>query len=118
MFPYWRELAHPPPVRSHPLSFLQYAAYGFSEQRRLDSNASGGQYRVQLKRVDRPITIVTAVGPDGVCTATPYSTIQGVKGARLGHIFVKISGFASADYVDVHGSNPKTGEPLVERLAR
>jgi hypothetical protein len=116
VFPYWRELEHPPPVRSHPLTFMQYNAYGFSEQKRIEGGPSQGKYRVQLKHVNRPITIVTEIGPDTHCKATPYTVIQGVKDARLDRIFVKVAGFASADYVDVHGFHPQTGAPLVERL--
>jgi len=116
VFPYWREFEHPPPVRSHPLKAIQYLAYGFSEQRLVERGARGGKYLVQLKQVDRPILIVTGLGADARCVATAYTKIRGVEGARLDRIFVKVSGFASADYVDVHGFDAKTGQKLVERL--
>lgn len=118
VFPYWRELDHPPPVRSHPLSFLQYFAYGFSEQRTLERGASGGKYLVQLKQVNRPILIETKQGADGRCVATAFALIQHKENARLDYVFVKVAGTMSADYVDVHGTNTATGEALVERLAR
>ena len=116
VFPYWRELAHPPPVRSHPITFLQHQAYGFSQQRTLKKSASGGQYMIVLKQVKRPIVIVTKQDENGHCTATPYTTVKGVKNAHLDYIFVKVAGLMSADWVDVHGTHPKTGAKLVERL--
>jgi len=116
VFPYWRELDHPPPVRSHPLSFLQYFAYGFSEQRSLERGPSGGKYLVQLKQVNRPIRIETKQGPDGLCAATPYTLVQHIENARLDYVFVKVAGTMSAEYVDIHGTNVATGQPLVERL--
>ncbi len=118
MFPYWREFEHPPPVRSHPLKAIQYLAYGFSEQRLLERSPRGGKYLVRLKQVDRPILIVTGLGADAQCAATAYTKVRGVEAARLGHIFVKVSGFAGAEYVDVHGVDAKTGQKLVERLTR
>ena len=116
VFPYWRELEHAPPVRSHPITFFQNFAYGFSDQHLVSRSTSGGQYRVQLKQVERPIVIVTAKDEAAHCMATAYATIQGVPNAKLDHIFVKVAGSMSADYVDVFGSNPKTGAALVERL--
>jgi hypothetical protein len=118
VFPYWRELEHAPPVRSHPLTFLQYFAYGLSEQRLLARSDGGGQYRVQLKQVDRPLLIVTAQDGARHCTTTAYVRIQSVPNARLDHIFVKVAGSMSVDYVEVYGSDPKTGAALVERLKR
>lgn len=116
VFPYWRETRHPPKLGSHPLRFFQYAAYGFSEQRTVKRSRTGGQYLIVLKQVDRPILFLTKQGQDGYCTATAYTRIGGVKSARLDYIFVKVSGVMSADYVDVHGVDPRTGEKLVERL--
>lgn len=118
VFPYWRELEKTPPTGSHPLKFHQYMAYGFSEQRTLKKGRTGGRYRVVLKQVDRPILIVSKQGDDGRCTATAYTTVKGVKHARLDYIFVKVAGMASADWVDVHGTHPETGAELVERLTR
>lgn len=117
IFPYWRELQHAPPVRSHKISFLQYAAYGFSEQRVLSKSHTGGKYLVQLKQVDRPILVVTKQDADGHCMATAYSRVQGVKSARLDYIFAKVAGLMSVDYVDVHGTDTKTGKVLMERMA-
>ncbi len=116
VFPYWRELQHAPPMRSHKISFMQYAAYGFSEQRVLAKSRTGGRYLVQLKQVDRPILIVTRQDGDGHCSATSYARIQGVKSARLDYIFAKVAGLMSVDYIDVHGTDTKTGRALVERM--
>jgi hypothetical protein len=115
MFPYWRELQHAPPVRSHKLKFFQYAGYGFSEQRIVKKGRSGGQYLVVLKQFKRPILIVTKQGKDGYCTATPYTKVQGVESAHLDYIFAKVAGVMSVDYIDIHGTDTKTGRKLVER---
>ena len=116
VFPYWRENRHPPTVGSHALRFYQYAAYGFSKQRVLDRLESGGRYLIVLKQVARPILIVSRRGQDGYCEATAYTAVQGVKSARLDFIYVKVAGMASADYVDVHATDTRTGDKLVERL--
>ena len=118
VFPYWRELQHAPPVRSHPLSFFQHLAYGFSAQRALARDRSGGRYLVRLKQVERPILILTKQDAARHCTAMAYTKIQGVKSAMLHHIFAKVAGSMSVDYIDVHGTEPETGRALVERLRR
>jgi hypothetical protein len=116
VFPYWRENRHPPKLGSHALRFFQYAAYGFSTQQTTRKSRSGGQHLIVLKQVKRPILIVTKQGRGGYCTATAYTRVKGKKNARLDYIFVKVAGMMSADYVDVHGTDTKTGEKLVERL--
>jgi hypothetical protein len=118
VFPYWRELQHAPPVRSHPISFFQHLAYGFSEQRALSRAPNGGRYLVRLKQVDRPILIMTKQDAARHCTATAYTKILAMKSAKLHHIFAKVAGSMSVDYVDVHGTDLKTGRALVERLKR
>lgn len=118
VFPYWRELQHAPPVRSHPISFLQHMAYGFSEQRVLKRTRTGGEYRVDLKQVARPILIVTGQDDAKHCTSTALVQIQNVPNARLDHIFVQVAGAMSVDYVDVYGSDPKSGAALSERMKR
>lgn len=116
VFPYWRLLQHAPPVRSHPISFLQHVAYGISEQRPVEKTRTGGKYIIQLKQVDRTIVIVSKQDESSHCVATAYTTIQGVERARLDYIFAKVASVMSVDYVDVHGTDPKSGQPLVERL--
>lgn len=116
VFPYWRELQHAPPVRSHKISFMQYAAYGFSEQRVVKRTPTGGQYLVVLKQVDRPILIVTKQGKEGYCIATAYTHVSGVKSAQLDYIYAKIASLMSVDYIDVHGTDLKTGKKLVEHM--
>ncbi|HEX4339995.1 MAG TPA: DUF4833 domain-containing protein [Polyangiaceae bacterium] len=118
VFPYWRELEHAPPVRSHPLKFIQYLAYGLSEQQVVTAGKSGGQYRVKLKQVDRPVLVVTAKDEQRHCKSTAFTTIQGVANARLDHIFVQVAGSMSVDHVDIYGADPKTGAALFERLKR
>ncbi len=117
VFPYWRELQHAPPVKSHKLKFFQYAAYGFSDQHLVKKYRMGGEYVVVLKQFKRPILIVTKQGEDGQCTATPYSQVQGVKSAHLDYIFAKVAGAMSVDYIDIHGTDLSTGRKLVEREA-
>jgi hypothetical protein len=115
VFPYWRELQNAPPVRSHPLKYFQYMAYGFSEQRVLAKSRAGGKYLIRLKQVDRPIVIVTEQDENRHCTASAYVKVQGLD-TRLEYIFAKVAGVMSVDYVDVHAVDPTTGRELVERL--
>lgn len=116
VFPYWREFEHAPPVRTHPLKFYEYAAYGFAEQRVVEKSSTGGRTLVELKEVTRPILIVTRRSKAGYCAATAYARIQGNPHARLDHIFVKLAGILDVAYVDIHGSDPRTGAKLMERL--
>lgn len=116
VFPYWREFEHAPPVRTHTLKFYEYAAYGFSRKQVVAKSANGGRFLIQLKKVARPILIVTGEDKAGHCAATAYAKIHGNPGARLDHIYVKLAGVLRVAYIDIHGSDPKTGQPLVERL--
>ena len=116
VFPYWREFEHAPPVRTHTLKFYEFAAYGFSKAHVVDKRPDGGRFLIQLKQVARPITIVTGEDKAGHCTATAYAKIRGNPHAQLDHIYVKLAGVMSVAYVDIHGSDAKTGQQLVERL--
>jgi len=116
VFPYWRENRHPPKLGSHALRFFQYAAYGFSKQRTTKRSRTGGEHLIVLKQVKRPVLIVAEQGKHGYCVATAYTRVKGVKNARLDYIYVKVAGMMSADYVDVHGTDMKTGDQLIERL--
>lgn len=116
VFPYWRILQLGPPVRSHPLKFLQYFAYGVAKQHILDKGPGGGKYMIRLKQVDRDMLIVSKRDQDSHCVATAYTKIQSVDNARLDYVFAKVAGPMSVDYVDVHGTDPNSGQSLVERL--
>lgn len=116
VFPYWRLLQHAPPVRSHPISFIQHMAYGISEQRPVEKSRTGGKYIIELKQVNRPILVLTKQDDESHCSAIAYTSIQGVERARLDYIYAKIAGMMSVDYVDVHGTDTKSGQGLVERM--
>jgi len=76
------------------------------------------RFLVELKQVARPISIVTGRDRAGHCSAQAYATIQGHQAAHLDHIFVQLAGVLSVSYVDVYGSDRKTGKKLVERMTR
>ncbi len=116
VFPYWREFEHAPPVRTHTLKFYEYAGYGFSKAQLVGKSATGGRFLIELKQVARPITIVTSQDSAHHCAATAYAQIRDNRSARLDHIYVELAGVLSVAYVDIHGSDPKSGQPLVERL--
>jgi hypothetical protein len=119
VFPYWRELEHAPPVRTHPLGVLEYFAYGLSGQGVHRNNESSGEYWVKLKQFgERPIWITTRRETDGHCSALARCMIAGVKFAQLLSIYVKLSGPLSVDYVVVKGKNLDTGQLLEERLKK
>jgi hypothetical protein len=116
VFPYWRILRLGAPVRSHPLKFLQYVAYGIAKQHALKNEAGGAKYALRLKQVDREMLIVSKRDQNSHCVATAYTKIQNIDGARLDYIFAKVAGPMSVDYVDVHGTDMNSGQSLVERL--
>lgn len=117
VFPYWREFDNPP-VRTHGLKWVEYMAYGVSEQRIISRNDGGGVYKIKLKQFNRPIVITTSKHQDGRCSATARMTIASQEGAELLSVFLKLGGFLSVDYAEIHGKHPQTGAPLVERVKK
>lgn len=114
VFPYWHEFE--PRENTHPLGLFEDRAYGVAEQLLVSRTPMGATYRVQLRQLDRPMTISTAKQPDGNCLAEVHTTIDGVADAGLHDAFVQLGGFLSVDYVEMHGQDPRTGARLVERI--
>ena len=113
---YWRELDKTP-VRTHGFSLLDRIPYGVSDQRVTQRSDSGGEYAVRLKQFTRPIAITTKKEPDGRCSATARSTINGGT-AQLLSVFAKLSGPLSVDYIDVFGKDLATGASITERIKK
>lgn len=111
VFYYWREFEHAPPIRLHTTGFLDSVAYGIAEQ-----HAAGGAYSVRLKRLDRAVTIRTMADGHGGCTASATMTIAGVTDAAIRSAFIQLGGFLSIDRIEIYGGDPKTGNPLSERV--
>jgi len=118
VFPYWREFEPPPPVRTHPLGMFEYVPYGFSEQRLVHRNGSGGDQLIRLKQLARPILVRARKAPDGHCTATAYARIGGIDGAELVSVYAKLAGAMSVEYIDIHGKNSQTGADITERVRK
>jgi hypothetical protein len=114
---YWREFEKAPPVRTHPLSMLEYIPYGIAEQHRVQRASSGGDYTLRLKQFGRPIVILTQKAPDGRCSAKARSTVNGAK-AELLSVYAKLAGVLSVDYIDLFGKDLETGAPLTERIKK
>ncbi|HVY46177.1 MAG TPA: DUF4833 domain-containing protein [Minicystis sp.] len=116
VFPYWREFEKAPPVRTHPISFIERVPYGFSQQKTLKRTPEGGEQLVVLKQFDRAIVVATK--RDGArCSAVARSTIKG-QVAQLLSVFAKLAGPISVDYIDVHGKDFATGAALLERIKK
>jgi hypothetical protein len=115
--PYWHEFEPPPPERTKPLSMFAKMGYGIATQKLVKRGATGGDYVVRLKQVDRSISVATKRGSDGRCVATTRMTIAGVS-AELLSVYVKLAGPLSVEYIDIKGRDPRTGKPVVERLKR
>lgn len=116
VFPYWREFENSPPVRTHPLSLVEYYPYGIAAQRSLGRSARGGEYHVRLKRIHRDLYVTTTKEADGRCTATVRTTIGGMDHSELLSAFVKLRRPLSVEYVDIHGRAPNSGQPIEERI--
>jgi hypothetical protein len=114
---YWREFEKAPPVRTHPLSLLEYVPYGVTEQHRVQRSSGGGDYVLRLKQFSRPIVILTQREPDGRCSAKARSTINGAK-AQLISVYAKLAGILSVDYIDLFGKDLETGTPITERIKK
>ena len=118
VFPYWREFENSPPVRTHPLSLFEYFPYGIATQKVLNRTALGTEYFVRLKRIHRDLFVTTTKEADGHCTAVVYTTIAGIDHVELFSAFAKLRGALSVEYVDIHGRDPRTGQPIDERVRK
>jgi hypothetical protein len=115
LFPYWRELEHAPPEKTHTLKFIEYAAYGVADQKIL-RRPGVAEIGVKLRALDRPIVIVVDKGETGKCRAVAYSKISGIDKAELSSAYIKLARGWSVAYVEVHGKDPKAGKDLLEKL--
>jgi hypothetical protein len=115
LFPYWRELENPPPVKTHTLKFIEYAAYGVSEQKVL-KRPGQTEIAIKLRALSRPITVVTEKDATGKCRAVAHAKIGEVADAELSSAYIKLSHGWSVEYVEVHGRDPKSGKDLTEKL--
>jgi hypothetical protein len=116
VFPYWREFEPPPPVRTHPISFIERVPYGFSTQKTLKKSDAGGEQLIKLKQFERPIVIATK-REGGKCIAVARAVIKG-KSSQLISVFAKLAGPISVDYIDVHGKDFATGAAVEERIMK
>lgn len=117
VIPYWREFEHAPPVRTHPLNFMDKMGYGVAAQNIVERNENGGDYVLRLKHVDRRIGIRTHRNDKGRCVSVARTLINGSPQELL-WIYVKLAGPLSVDYIDIHGRDPRTGKAVTERLKR
>ena len=118
VFPYWREFEKAPPVRTHPLNMFEYYPYGIAAQHVLNRSPSGVEYHLRLKRIHRDLFVVTSKDAAGHCSATVYTTIGGVIRAELHSAFAKLQRALTVEYVEIHGRDPRTGQPLEERITK
>ncbi len=114
LFPYWRVFEDAPPVRTQPLGWWEYTAYGVADQ---NSTGTPGEYRVKLKRLPRTILIVISKTESSRCTAVAHSLVAGVPDAEVLSAFAKLrTALHTVLYVEIHARNPHTGAMLSERL--
>lgn len=116
VFPYWREFENAPPVRTHALGWLEYLAYGISEQRVVRRTTKGGAHSIRLKAIARDVVIETEKGPDGRCRAVALSTISNIASAHLLNAHIKLRRALSVEYIDIRGRHPASGALLEERV--
>lgn len=116
VFPYWRELENPP-VRIHGINFLERIPYGISDQGLVRRFATGAEYSIRLRQLDRVVGVSLRKQTDGTCTATPRARVGGVT-AILVSVFVKLTGPMSVAYIDIHGKDFNSGAPIDERVKR
>lgn len=117
LFPYWREFEKAPPVRTHKLGTFEYVAYGFKEQRLVRRSEQATVFKIELKKIHRPIILTIQKGADGHCTAVARTEISGQPDMVFISAHVVLKGWLKVAYVDVFGRHSATGEPLTERIA-
>ncbi len=114
LFPYWREFENAPPVRTHPLGWWEYTAYGVADQGPTDVP---GEHHVKLKRLPRDLIVVIQKSAEGKCTAIAKAHVAGVAGAEVLSAFAKLrSVLGTVQYVEIHARDPRSGAMLSERL--
>jgi len=113
VFPYWREFENAPPVRTHGLKWVEFLAYGISDQKVVRRKPSGGQVTMRLRQVDRDLLITSWRDMDGKCQAAVYTKIGNVRGAELLSAHVTLT---KGMQVAIYGRDPKTGNPVEESL--
>ena len=116
VFPYWRELEPPPPVRTKAMGAFSKLGYGISTQRVLRRAETGSDHAIKLKQVDRVIYITTTKNASGHCSALVRTKIAGVEYAELTSVYIKLSGPLSVSYIDIKGKNLATGQHIEERV--
>jgi hypothetical protein len=117
VFLYWRVFEKAPPVRTKPLSLLDYIPYGVAEKRVVKRSPTGGEYAMRLKQFGRPIVIATKKEENGKCSAVARAPING-KDAQLLSVFAKLAGLASVEYIDVFGKDLESGASITERIKK
>lgn len=115
LFAYWRMFARTP-FRLEGLNFIERFVYGIGKQQILRRDATGAALVVRLKKLPRDVTITIARDAEGHCAAVSRMRIGAVEDAVLSSAFVQLKGFNSVDYVELRGADPRTGEPIAERV--
>jgi hypothetical protein len=116
VFHYWRVFENAPPVRTKELNLFDRYAYGITTQRMVGRTASGSEYYVRLKALRREVYIQTSKGLDGRCTALAYAALAGQERAELLSAYVKLRRPMSVEYLEIHGKDRSTGQPISERI--
>ncbi len=115
VYAYWRMLEQGP-AATEPLLAREVGAYGFAEQRVIESGPAGGRVLVRLRALPgRPIELVTSRRGDG-CVATARAAIGG-QPAWLGHVYVQLRWPFGVDHLELWGRALADGHPLAERVS-
>ena len=118
VFPYWRVFEKTPAARTVELNVLDRTAYGIASQRLLKRTDTGSEYYLQLKAIHRELYITISKGADGRCTSVTYIAMAGQDRAELLSAYVKLRRPLSVEYLEIHGKDHRTGEPLTERVTK
>ena len=116
VFPYWRVFEKTPPVPTVPLNSLDYLAYGIAKQHVISTTPTSSSYFLQLKAIKRDLYITTNKGADGKCTAIVHTAMASLDRAELVSAYIKLRRPMSVEYLEMHGINRKTGQPVEERI--
>jgi hypothetical protein len=114
VYAYWRQFEQGPEVLED-LNFLDKQGYGIRSQELRQKTPERSKVLVNLRATSERWIAVVTQRVDAKCTGYAIATINGSP-ARLDRIFLKVSGPISVEYVELRGTNIKTGEPATERI--
>ncbi len=118
VFPYWRVFEPTPAARTVELNMLDRVAYGIKSQHLISRTATSSEYYLLLKAIHRELFITITKADDGHCRSVVYIAMAGQERAELLSAYVKLRRPLAVEYLEIHGKDHRTGQPISERVTQ